>query len=171
MESKKKYKNFIQTTRSYLKHLRQFRIATENMREQLALWRKELQDIDAFIAAPIAQYGGGTGHGTAELNSVEAAAARREKLLPCIERTEKELDKVEHIINTIGRSMTVLDTEELLLLEGHYIKGQSWREISDNLYISEKWAAEKGGRAIKKLAEAMFADMVSRHQLSFIFAS
>jgi len=166
-----KYKDFMETTRNYLKHLPQFRVQIENMREQLSMLHKELETIDEFIAAPIAKYGDSMGGGAAELNSVEAAAARREKLLPCIQRIERELEQVEHIVNAVGRSLTALDTEELILVEGHYIKGQGWREISDALNISEKWAMEKGRRTINKLAGMMFADMVSRRQLSFIFAS
>lgn len=170
MESKEKYKNFIQTTRSYLKHLPQFRLAVENSREQLALQQKELRDIDDFIAAPITQYGGKVGHGNAMPNSVEAAVTRREYLIHSIQRTEREMEQVDHIVRMLGRSMSVLDKDELFLVEGHYIKGRGWRELSEAMYISEKWATEKGRRAIKKLAETMFADMVSRHQLSFIFA-
>lgn len=171
MEKLKEYNDYIRATKSYLRKLNQFKATAENRRELVAMWEKELAHTESDIAAPIAQYGEKAGHGTPELNTVEMSAAKREMLEKRIKQGKRELNRLEHIINCVERSLEMLDAQGRELIEAYYFEGDSWANIAKRCYLSEKWAAEKGRRAVREIAGMLFGSELVREQGElFVFA-
>ena len=171
MEKLKEYNDYIRATKSYLRKLNQFRATAENRRELIKFWENELANMENDITAPIAQYGEKAGHGTPELNTVEMSAAKMELLKQKISRGKDELLRLEHIIRCVERSLSILDEQDREMIKAYYLEGDSWSNIAARYYLSEKWAAEKGRRAIRELTGMLFGnDVVKDPEQLFVFA-
>lgn len=170
MRELREYNDYIQTTKNYLKRYSQFKATVSNKREQIELLKLELTNEEADINAPIAQYGEKVGHGTPELNGVESAAARYEGIEKKIKRLQVEIKRLEHICNMIANSLQMLPVKDRKLIECYYFQHMSWREIADIDYITEKWAAEKGARAVREIAGMLFGKTIGDQQDLFVFA-
>jgi len=171
MEKLKEYNDYIRATKSYLRKLNQFKATAENRRELIEIWENELTHAENDIAAPIAQYGEKAGHGTPELNTVEMSAAKRELLSKKITRGKNELRRLEHIIRCVERSLSMLEKQDQEMIRAYYLDGESWSDIATRFYLSEKWAAEKGRRAVREIAGMLFgSEVVKDPEQLFVFA-
>ena len=163
----REYNDFVQNTRNYLKNLSRFKATADNKRERVEMWKAEL----AAINAPIARYSAMPGGGAAELNSVESLVARREKIQQCIYIVTEEANRLEHIINMVERSVSLLPADDRKILEMRFKENKSWLMIADELHFSEKWVSKKGSKAIKAVAKMLFGDAaIPSQQELFVFA-
>ena len=80
-------------------------------------------------------------------------------------------DEVKHLIDKIDRALSTLPLEDQSILQEHYFEGKSWEQIGYNAHYSERWAREKGGKALKSLAFVLFGIRSRPEQLFFVFAS
>jgi len=163
------YNDYISITRRWMKDYNTFKATVENMTADILEQQKLLSRSDDLVA-PIAKYGGMPQGGTPELNSVEAQAYDRMRREASIYRQILNRDEIKRIIDRIDRAIRTLPLEDQAVLKEHYIDGQSWETIGYARNYSERWAREKGGRALKAVAFVLFGVKARPEQLTFVFA-
>jgi len=80
-------------------------------------------------------------------------------------------DEIERTIRAIDRAFESLDDADVELIQGRYMRGQSWIEIADVLNYTEKWAKEKGGKVLRDVALMLFGVEVRPAQIKLVFTS
>ena len=75
---------------------------------------------------------------------------------------------MERTIRAIDRAFESLDDVDAELLKERYINGRSWAETAELLNYTEKWAREKGGRALRDMALMLFGIHMQPMQLKLI---
>lgn len=159
------YNDYVQTTRRYLKNYHQFRITADNMRDDIQ-FLQQIQDTD--ISAPISKYGDQPNGGMPELNSVESSAERRIAREKEIKEKQISVESIEQTLRKVDRALNGLSDSDYNLIHGHYIDGKEWSKIAEEQYISEKWARERAGKAIRQMAGMIFG-LKANIQLRFNF--
>lgn len=147
-------RDFIKETRDCLKQYNQFRVAIENLKDDIADLQEELE---MDTAAPIAKYDS-AGGGNSTNTPVEAAAARRDKLMAMIRDNERQIKNLERIIRKIDRAINELKPDDQWLIRGHFIEHHRWAELSAEKFFTEKWARERSRKAIKQIAFMVFGE-------------
>ena len=149
------YNDYVTATREYLKRYREFEATVANLREEVTA-QEALLKIET--AAPIAKYGTEPSGGSSELNAVESAAARKIAIENKIERLTREADNINRVLRKVDRALDALPDQEKQLVKGYYIDKKSWRDLSIELYITEKWASSCGNKGVKRLARMIFGN-------------
>ena len=168
MEAMKKYNDYVNMTKGYLKSYNRFKVQIENMKEDIEAMQKELE---ADVAAPIAQYGGTIRGGSPELNSVESAASRHNAINNKIKYLSHEINVAERKIRQIDRTLSTIKAEDAELIRMYYFDGMTWTEIGIQKYLSDKWVRIKCNRAVKEIAQMIFGSKAVPIQESlFVFA-
>lgn len=162
----KEYNDYVQTTKRWLKNYNKFRITIENLQDDIASLRKQ-NETDAN--APIAKYGDSLGGGTPELNTVETLAYRHSVREAEIAEKEQSIEAIERTMRKIDRAFDGLDGTDYALVHGYYIENKPWELVGSENFFSEKWAQERGSRAVRKMAEMIFG-VKTDQQLRFVFA-
>lgn len=164
----KGYNDYISMTRSYLKSYNQFKITIENLNDEIAAQERLLE---TDVTAGISKYGDEPGGGTPELNSVESAAYRHEMIIKRISEMELNVTSIKRILRKVDRAIEGLSEENRQLITDYYIEGMSWRQIGTANYLTEKWARDKGNKAIKEIAKMIFGPVaMPEQQQLFVFA-
>lgn len=145
------YSDYIKATKGYLRGYKQFRVAIENLEDDVNQKRRLLDDVHVAVAG----YGEVCG-GTSELTATEAAVERRGRIAEDIEHVEGEIDRIKSTLQKIDRAINGLDDIVRRLVIGHYIECHTWAELSIELYMTEKTARVKGGKAIRQMAFMLF---------------
>jgi len=160
------YNDYVNITRQYLKNYNMLFITRENLMRMV----KDLQD-EMIPSAPVARYGNMPSGGTGELNSVESMADGNMMRDKRIRQMEQDIEHINRLFEMLSRSIGALDQAEQEILHDAYIDGKSWGEIGRDRYITEKWARQRAGKAIRKVAMMMFGmDAVPLNEESFCFA-
>ena len=162
----KEYNDYVAMTRKYLKDYYQLQIAGKNLAEEIEAQTMMLQSESVAIS----RYGGELGGGSGELNAVEAAADRRTKMKQQIEDMKRDQAEIERVLRKIDRALEGLSDGDRDLVQGHFIDGYSWGQLGNKAYCTEKWARDKGNKALKEVAFMVFGVCVRPRQLKFIFA-
>lgn len=118
----------------------------------------------------ISHYGGELGGRSGDLNAVEAAADRRTKMKQQLENMKRDQAEIERVIRKIDRALEGLSDADRGLVQGHFIDGYSWRQLGNNAYCTEKWACDKGNKALKEVAFMVFGICIQSRQLKLIFS-
>jgi len=165
----REYNDYVGMTKQYLKNYNQFKIIIDNLTEEIKTQR-QIAAVD--VAAPAAQYGDMPRGGTPELNSVESAAARHEKIQARIRRMETDIAALTRIISKVDRAISGLTEEDADIICAYYLKKQSWQQIARQRYMTEKWTRDRCNRAVKEMAKMIFGlvAMPPKQQL-FVFAT
>lgn len=166
----REYNDYIALTRRHLKNYNLFKISVENMREELSLLGKELS-AHAELPPMISKYGDEPRGGSPELNCVEMATAKRMETEEKYCMLEREVKRVTIKLGQIDRAITQLPDIEQRLIKGFYFNKASWEELGDEEGYSEKWARDRGGLALKKVAIMLFGLKAAPQQTRFVFAS
>lgn len=163
-------RNFINTTRLYLKNYNKFKTAIINLNDDIEALEAELRENEP--TAPIAKYGDEPTGGSNELTVVEQYAARREACYDKIIETKKNIASLKRIIKKIDRALDCMDYTDSEIIKEYYFKRKTWREIGQKYYFTEQWARTRGNKAIKQIAEMMFGfeAMPEQLKLKFIFS-
>jgi hypothetical protein len=162
----KEYNDYVGITRRYLKNYNQLRIAIENLDEDINARKELLRDESVAIS----RYGTQPGGGFSELTQAEAAAAKRVKCEQEIIELQSNKAEIERIIRKVDRALEGLSDADCDLVKGYYIDGYSWRQLGQQQFCSEKWARDKGNKALKEVAFMVFGIVVKPRQLRFVFA-
>lgn len=164
----KEYNDYIRATRSYLRAYNQLRAKAENLKDDIESLKTEM----AYdVAAPVSRYGNMPGGGTHELDSVEAAAVRHEKMENRIIENQRIIDKIEHLLRKVDRAFnTLTPDEQRLVYDGEIMgRGKNWGQVAMDNYISKNWARNKASRAVKKIAWKLFNVSPEQLELPFEF--
>ena len=162
----REYGDYIRETKRLLGCYNKMKVAVTNLTEEIDAQEAVLRDESISSI----QYGDDRiSGGTRELTTTEAAAVRRIKLEGHIADMRMRRDEMERTIRAIDRAFESLDDADVELLQGRYMRGQSWIEIADALNYTEKWAQEKGGKVLRDVALMLFGVVMRPAQLKIIF--
>lgn len=161
----KEYNDYVSMTRRYLKNYNKLKITILNLTEELNAQNELLQDESIAIS----HYGCELGGGSSELSATEAAAERRSKTKRKIIELENNIAEIQRIINKIDRALEGLKESDSELVKGYYIDGYSWSQLGVKNYCTEKWARDKGNKAMKEVAFMVFGIVARPQQLRFVF--
>ena len=162
----REYGNYIRETKRLLQNYAKMKVAVTNLTEEIDAQEAVLRDESISSI----QYGDDRISGGArELTTTEAAAVRRIKLEGHISDMRMRRDEMERTIRAIDRAFESLDDADVELIQGRYMRGQSWIEIADALNYTEKWAQEKGGKVLRDVALMLFGVVMRPAQLKIIF--
>jgi hypothetical protein len=150
-----------------LKRYNQFKVTIANLNDDIDAMEHAIEE---DVAAPIANYGGMPGGGTPELNTVEAAAERHNKMKDMIHKDRESIQNIERILRKVDRAITELKPDDQFLIKGHFIDHRSWGELSAEKFFTEKWARERSRKAIKQMAFMLFGSRAMPEQQNlFVF--
>lgn len=164
------YNDYVITVRRWLKNYNRFGITIENLRDDIKQKQKE---IEHDVNAPISHYGNAPAGGKADLNTVESSASRHVAIRKEIDDTLSAIAEIELVMRKIDRAVSGLNDIDKRLITGHYIESASWEQLGDEMHYSEKWARERAGKAVKKMAIMIFGPKAAGNkevQLQFIFS-
>lgn len=162
----KEYNDYVSMTRKYLKNYNKLKITIVNLTEELNAQKELLQDESIAIS----RYGCELGGGSSELNATEAAADRRDKTKRKVVELENNISEIQRIINKLDRALKGLNETDCQLIKGYYIDGYSWNKLGNKNYCTEKWARDKGNKALREVAFMLFGVVAEPQQLKFVFA-
>ena len=120
--------DYTKITKTYLKCYHDFKATIDNLKEEIEAQERIL---NVGHAAPI---------------------AIREK----IESKRHEVERIERVIRKVDRALEALTTKDRQLVEGFYLQHKTWKELSTEHYITEKWARVTAGRVVKRMAGMIF---------------
>lgn len=164
----REYGDYIRETKRLLQNYAKMKVAVTNLTEEIEVQEMILRDESISSI----QYGDDRiCGGTRELTSTEAAAERRIKLEGHIADMRIRRDEMERTIRAIDRAFESLDDADVELLQGRYIRGQSWGEVAEALNYTEKWVQEKGGKVLRDVALMLFGVTVRPVQMKLVFIS
>ena len=153
----------IKETKRILGQYNKMKVAVQNLAEEIEARTAALQGESVAIA----RYGNEPTGGTAELTATEAAAARRMRAAADIEEMQERKRDMERTLRAVDRALACLATEDERLVRGRYIDGYAWWQVAREAGYTEKWARDKGGRALRDVALMVFGVSVRPVQLKF----
>lgn len=155
----------IKETKRILGQYNKMKVAVQNLTEEIEARTAALQGESVAIA----RYGDEPTGGTAELTATEAAAARRMKTTADIAVMEKRKQDMERTLRAVDRALSCLSADDERLVRGRYIDGYAWWQVAREAGYTEKWARDKGGRALRDVALMMFGIDLRPVQMGFVF--
>ena len=163
----KDYNDYVQTTREYLKHYQEFKVTVENLNDEIETGEQILR-LDP--SAPIPKYGDDTGGGKSELTATESEAAKRIAIREKIDTKRQEVERIKLVIRKVDRAKDALPEQERQLVDGFYFQHKTWKALSIEYFMTEKWARVTAGRAVKRMAGMIFGNAAAPEQKGlFVF--
>lgn len=163
----KEYNDYVQTTKEYLKHYHEFKATIDNLNEDIEAQERLLNQNPS---APTPKYGDDTGGGKSELTPVEREAEKRIAIQTNIENKRQEVERIERALRKVDRALEALPGQDRKLVEGYYLQNKSWKELSIEYFMTEKWTRITAGKAIKRMAGMIFGNAaVPEQQSLFVF--
>lgn len=155
----------IKETKRILGQYNKMKVAVQNLAEEIEARTAALQGESVAIA----RYGDEPMGGTSELTATEAAAERRMKTTADITVMEQRKQDMERTLRAVDRALSCLSADDERLVRGRYIDGYAWWQVAREAGYTEKWARDKGGRALRDVALMVFGVSVKPMQLKIIF--
>ena len=144
--------DYIKETKRILGKYNKMKVAVQNLAEEIEARTAALQGESVAIA----RYGDEPTGGTSELTATEAAAARRMRAAADIAVMERRKCDMERTLRAVDRAMSCLSADDERLVRGRYIDGYAWWQVAREAGYTEKWARDKGGRALRDVALMVF---------------
>ena len=154
----------IKETKRILGQYNKMKVAVQNLAEEIEARTAALQGESVAIA----RYGDEPMGGTSELTATEAAAEKRMKTTADIAVMEQRKQDMERTLRAVDRALSCLSANDERLVRGRYIDGYAWWQVAREAGYTEKWARDKGGRALRDVALMMFGVSVRPVQLKLI---
>ena len=154
----------IKETKRILGRYNKMKVAVQNLTEEIEARTAALQGESVAIA----RYGDTPTGGTAELTATEAAAERRTRMAADIAVMEQRKRDLERTLRAVDRAMSCLSAKDERLVRGRYVDGYAWWQVAQEAGYTEKWARDKGGRALRDVALMVFGVSVRLGQLKLI---
>lgn len=142
----------IKETKRILGQYNKMKVAVQNLAEEIEARTAALQGESVAIA----RYGDEPTGGTAELTATEAAAARRMRAAQEIVEMKERKQDMERTLRGVDRALSCLSANDERLVRGRYIDGYAWWQVAREAGYTEKWARERGGKALCDVALMMF---------------
>ena len=159
------YGDCIKETKRILGQYNKMKVAVQNLAEEIEARTAALQGESVAIA----RYGDEPTGGTAELTATEAAAERRMRAAADIEEMQERKKEIERMLRAVDRALSCLAVNDERLVRGRYIDGYAWWQVAREARYTEKWARDKGGRALRDVALMMFGIDLKPVQMGFVF--
>ena len=154
----------IKETKRILGRYNKMKVAVQNLTEEIEARTAALQGESVAIA----RYGDEPMGGTSELTATEAAAERRMKTTADIAVMEQRKQDMERTLRAVDRALSCLSADDERLVRGRYIDGYAWWQVAREAGYTEKWARDKGCRALRDVALMVFGVSVRPVQLKLI---
>ncbi len=142
----------IKETKRILGQYNKMKVAVQNLTEEIEARNATLQGESVAIA----RYGDEPMGGTSELTATEAAAERRMKTTADIAVMEQRKRDMERALRAVDRALSCLSADDERLVRGRYINGYAWWRVAREAGYTEKWARDKGGRALRDVVLMVF---------------
>ena len=142
----------IKETKRILGQYNKMKVAVQNLTEEIEARTAALQGESVAIA----RYGDEPIGGTSELTATEAAAERRMRAAADIAVMEQRKQDMERTLRAVDRALSCLSADDERLVRGRYIDGYAWCQVAREAGYTEKWARDKGGRALRDVALMLF---------------
>ena len=142
----------IKETKRILGQYNKMKVAVQNLTEEIEARNATLQGESVAIA----RYGDEPMGGTSELTATEVAAERRMKTTADIAVMEQRKQDMERTLRAVDRALSCLSADDERLVRGRYIDGYAWWQVAREAGYTEKWARDKGGRALRDVALMVF---------------
>ena len=155
----------IKETKRILGQYNKMKVAVQNLTEEIEARTAALQGESVAIA----RYGDEPMGGTSELTATEAAAERRMRATADIAVMEQRKQDMERTLRAVDRALSCLSADDERLVRGRYIDGYAWWQVAREAGYTEKWARDKGGKALRDVALMVFGVSEKSVQLRFIF--
>ena len=155
----------IKETKRILGQYNKMKVAVQNLAEEIEARTAALQGESVAIA----RYGDEPMGGTSELTATEAAAERRMRAAADIAVMEQRKQDMERTLRAVDRALSCLSATDERLVRGRYIDGLAWWQVAREAGYTEKWARDKGGRALRDVALMVFGVIVRPAQLKIKF--
>ncbi|MGP1408031.1 hypothetical protein [Selenomonas sp.] len=155
----------IKETKRILGQYNKMKVAVQNLAEEIEARTAALQDESVAIA----RYGNEPTGGTAELTTTEAAAARRMRAAADIEEMQERKKEIERTLRAVDRALACLSAEDERLVRGRYVDGYAWQRAGNDVGYTEKWAKERGRKALRDMAMMLFGTCEKPLQTRLIF--
>jgi hypothetical protein len=157
----------IKETKRILGQYNKMKVAVQNLTEEIEARTAALKGESVAIA----RYGDEPTGGTAELTATEAAAERRMKTTADIAVMEQRKQDMERTLRAVDRALSCLSADDERLVRGRYINGYAWWQVAREAGYTEKWARERGGKALQDVGLMLFGTIAKPVQLRFIFGA
>ena len=157
----------IKETKRILGQYNKMKVAVQNLTEEIEARNATLQGESVAIA----RYGDEPMGGTSELTATEAAAERRMKTTADIAVMEQRKRDMERALRAVDRALSCLSADDERLVRGRYIDGYAWWQVAREAGYTEKWARERGGRALQDVGLMLFGMIEKPVQLRFVFGA
>ena len=157
----------IKETKLILGRYNKMKVAVQNLTEVIEARTAALQGESVAIA----RYGDEPTGGTAELTATEAAAERRMREAADIAVMEQRKQDMERTLRAVDRALSCLSAEDERIVRGRYIDGYAWWQVARDAGYTEKWARDKGGRALQDVGLMLFGMIEKPVQLRFVFGA
>ena len=156
----------IKETKRILGQYNKMKVAVQNLTEEIEARTAALQGESVAIA----RYGDEPmGGGTAELTATEAAAERRMRAAADIAVMEQRKQDMERTLRAVDRALSCISADDERLVRGRYIDGSAWWRVAREVGYTEKWARDKGGRALRDVALMVFGVSGRPYQVKLLF--
>lgn len=155
----------IKETKRILGQYNKMKVAVQNLAEEIEAQTAALQGESVAIA----RYGNEPTGGTAELTATEAAAARRMRAAQEIAEMKERKRDMERTLRAVDRALACLTAGDEQLVRGRYIDGYAWWQVARDAGYTEKWARDKGGRALRDVALMVFGVSGRPYQVKLLF--
>ena len=142
----------IKETKRILGQCNKMKVAVQNLTEEIEARNATLQGESVAIA----RYGDEPMGGTSELTATEAAAERRMRATADIAAMEQRKRDMERTLRAVDRALACLSADDERLVRGRYVDGYAWWQVAREAGYTEKWARDKGGRALRDVALMVF---------------
>ena len=154
----------IKETKRILGSYNKMKVAVQNLAEEIEARTTALQGESVAIAL----YGDEPMGGTAEMTATEAAAASRIWAKADIEAMRQRKAEIERTLRAVDRALSCLSANDERLVRGRYIDGYAWWQVAREAGYTEKWARERGGKALCDVALMMFGVIARPVQMKLI---
>ena len=156
--------DYIKETKRILGQYNKMQVAVQNLAEEIEARTAAFQGESVTIA----RYGNEPTGGTAELTATEAAVERRMRAAADIEEMQERKKEIERTLRAVDRALACLSADDEQLVRGRYIDGYAWWQVAREAGYTEKWARDKGGKALRDVALMMFGVSVRPVQMKLI---
>lgn len=155
----------IKETKRILGQYNKMKVAVQNLAEEIEARTAALQGESVAIA----RYGDEPTGGTAALTATEAAAERRMRAAQELAEMKERKWDMERTLRAVDRALSCLFAEDERLVRGRYIDGYAWWRVAREVGYTEKWARDKGGRALRDVALMVFGVSGRPYQVKLLF--
>jgi DNA-directed RNA polymerase specialized sigma24 family protein len=155
----------IKETKRILGQYNKMKVAVQNLAEEIEARTAALQGESVAIA----RYGDEPMGGTSELTATEAAAEKRMKTTADIAVMEQRKQDMERTLRAVDRALACLSADDERLVRGRYIDGYAWQQAGHDVGYTEKWAKERGRKALRDMAMMLFGTCEKPLQTRLIF--